>query len=251
MSSPHVAGTAALVMAAYPDWTNVEVRAQLSDTAEDLGATGKDNFYGYGLVDADEAVLPPSPVNNPPVVTVNSPADGSTFASGANILFEGTASDVEDGDLTANLVWTSDEDGQIGTGGSFSAILSDGQHTITASVTDSGDLTDSDSISITVGAPPQGVTVTGINPNAMSAGTTIDITIAGLNFADGADVTFENGIGPAPAATVLEVSADGTTIEASVTAKSGGPSRNRVWDVRVTNPNGSTGVLVDGFTVTP
>ena len=251
MASPHVAGTATLVMAAYPDWTNVQVRSQLGDTADDLGAAGKDNLYGYGLVDADEAAIPQGPVNNSPTVSINSPADGSTFDSGATITFEGTASDIEDGDLTANLVWTSDRDGQIGTGGSFSAKLSDGQHTITASVTDSGGKTGSDSISIVIGAPPQGVTVTGINPNTMSAGTTIDVTIAGSGFTDGADVTFENGTGPAPAASVLEVSADGTTIKASVTAKSGGPPRDRVWDVRVTNPNGSTGVLVDGFMVTP
>jgi hypothetical protein len=42
-------------------------------------------------------------------------------------------------------------DGQIGTGGSFSATLSDGTHTITASATDSGSASDSDSITITVG----------------------------------------------------------------------------------------------------
>ena len=39
------------------------------------------------------------------------------------------------GDLTVSLVWTSDIDAQIGTGGSFSTTLSDGNHTITASVT--------------------------------------------------------------------------------------------------------------------
>ncbi|MCH7746143.1 MAG: hypothetical protein IIC84_08735, partial [Chloroflexi bacterium] len=40
------------------------------------------------------------------------------------------------------------------TGTGFSATLSDGVHTITASVTDSGGKTDSASVSITVGAPP-------------------------------------------------------------------------------------------------
>ena len=56
MACPHVSGTAALVMAAYPSWTNVQVREQLQNTADDLGAAGKDNQYGYGLVDAYEAV---------------------------------------------------------------------------------------------------------------------------------------------------------------------------------------------------
>jgi len=250
MASPHVAGTAALVMTAYPDWTTTQVRSQLRDTADDLGAAGKDKLYGYGLVDADEAALPLEPVNNAPSVSINSPADSATFDSGATILFEGTASDIEDGDLTANLVWTSDKDGQIGTGGTFSTTLSDGQHTITASVTDSGGKMGSDSISITVGTPPQGMTVTGINPDMMTAGTTMDVIITGSGFADGADVTFENGAGPAPAASNVIV-VDSNTITATVTAKSGGPPRNRVWEVRVTNPDGSSGVLLDVFTVTP
>jgi hypothetical protein len=55
MASPHVAGTAALVWKANPAWSNDEVRTQLQETAEDLGAVGWDSKYGYGLVDADEA----------------------------------------------------------------------------------------------------------------------------------------------------------------------------------------------------
>jgi len=68
MASPHAAGTAALVLAANPDWTNDEVRQQLQDTAEDLGDPGRDTFYGYGLVDAIEATGGSTPpVNNPPI----------------------------------------------------------------------------------------------------------------------------------------------------------------------------------------
>ena len=58
MACPHVAGTAALVMIAYPSWTNADVRSQLQNTADDLGDPGLDTKYGYGLVDADEAALP-------------------------------------------------------------------------------------------------------------------------------------------------------------------------------------------------
>jgi subtilisin len=64
MASPHVAGTAALVWAANSGWLNDDVRYQLQITAEDLGATGWDNQFGYGLVDADEAagVVTPPPI---------------------------------------------------------------------------------------------------------------------------------------------------------------------------------------------
>ena len=96
----------------------------------------------------------PTP-NDPPSILITSPADGSTFDSEAAIFFEGSADDTEDGDLTASLVWTSSIDGSIGTGGSFSTTLSDGNHTVTASVTDSGGKTASVSVGITVGTPPE------------------------------------------------------------------------------------------------
>jgi VCBS repeat-containing protein len=92
--------------------------------------------------------------NHNPGVTINTPATGSTFNDGNSIPFGGTASDFEDGDLTASLAWESNLDGPIGTGGSFSrSDLSVGVHTITATVTDSGGLTGFDTATVTVFAP--------------------------------------------------------------------------------------------------
>jgi subtilisin family serine protease len=270
MATPHVAGAVALFLhanrlapaqdAAGVDTIEAAILAAALPQSHECGYTNEQAgegsvepllfvhalaFGGDGSCDvaggSDEA----------PLVTINQPADGATFDSGAAIDFSGSAGDTEDGDLTAELVWTSDLDGQIGTGGSFSATLSDGTHTISAEVTDSGGLTGSDSVSVMVGAVAEGVTVTAIEPSSMQAGITVDVIITGTGFAAGTEVTFENGSGPAPAASVTSVSADGTTITATVTARSAGPPRNRVWDVRVTNPDGSSGVLVDGFTVTP
>lgn len=51
MAAPHVTGTVALVIAAGV----TDVRIRLQQTADDLGTTGRDIFYGYGLVDAEEA----------------------------------------------------------------------------------------------------------------------------------------------------------------------------------------------------
>ncbi len=55
-SAPHVTGVAALIWACNPSMTNAQVRQRLQDTAEDLGASGQDDQYGYGLVDAEAAV---------------------------------------------------------------------------------------------------------------------------------------------------------------------------------------------------
>ncbi len=43
---------------------------------------------------------------------------------------------------------------------------------------------------------------------------------------------------------------DTSTITATMSTRSGGPPRDRFWDVVITNPGGSSAVLVTGFTVT-
>ncbi|MDP2719097.1 MAG: S8 family peptidase, partial [Dehalococcoidia bacterium] len=64
MASPHVAGVAALIISSGTVTSNDgqygianEVRNRLTSTATDLGATGRDTWYGYGLVDAEKAAL--------------------------------------------------------------------------------------------------------------------------------------------------------------------------------------------------
>lgn len=104
-----------------------------------------------------------APSNNSPAVSISSPSDNSSFDSATAILFAGSASDVEDGDITSGLIWTSNIDGSIGSGGSFSATLSDGDHIITAQVTDAGGKTSSTSIAITVGTPPITGTTVGVD----------------------------------------------------------------------------------------
>ncbi len=94
------------------------------------------------------------PINNPPVVTISNPANGASFDVGTSVSFSGSATDAEDGSLTASLAWSSSIDGAIGSGGSFStAALSLGTHLITASVTDSGGAPGSDSITINIVDP--------------------------------------------------------------------------------------------------
>ncbi|SDX69267.1 S8 family serine peptidase [Lysobacter enzymogenes] len=56
MASPHVAGVAALLFAAKPSATAAQVRDALTATALDLGAPGRDNEYGFGMVRAFEAL---------------------------------------------------------------------------------------------------------------------------------------------------------------------------------------------------
>jgi hypothetical protein len=117
-----------------------------SNWDEDMGPI---DAYVIDLSGTSSPGPAPDPVTAP-AVTITAPADGASFAEGANIAFSGTAIDAEDGDLTASLAWTSNPGGPIGTGGSFSTTLSLGVHTIAAAVTDTSSTEGSDRISITV-----------------------------------------------------------------------------------------------------
>ncbi len=71
MACPHVTGTAALAWSAYPDYTNVQVRALLQETAEDIGTTGKDDDYGYGMVNAEKTAYVSASDNTAPASIVD------------------------------------------------------------------------------------------------------------------------------------------------------------------------------------
>lgn len=88
--------------------------------------------------------------NTAPTVSITSPANGTSVAQGTALTFTGSASDPEQGNLSASLVWTSNIDGQIGTGATFSRTLTVGSHTITARVTDGGGLQTSRQIGVSV-----------------------------------------------------------------------------------------------------
>ena len=55
MATPHVAGVAALVWSQDATCTNQDIRDAMTSTAIDLGPAGRDNAYGYGLVQAADA----------------------------------------------------------------------------------------------------------------------------------------------------------------------------------------------------
>lgn len=89
--------------------------------------------------------------NQPPVVRITSPADGAVVERGQSVTLGATANDAEDGSIAGAVRWTSSIDGSIGNGATLTlAGLSLGQHTITASVTDSGGRTTTAAIALTV-----------------------------------------------------------------------------------------------------
>jgi hypothetical protein len=111
---------------------------------------------GFGFFQLDNIRLNTSGnpnTNTAPVVTITSPANGSSSTFGQSVTFIATATDTQDGEISGNISWTSNRDGAVGSGGTVStSALTAGAHTITASATDSGALSGSASITITVRA---------------------------------------------------------------------------------------------------
>lgn len=69
MAAPFVAGDLALLKQAYPTFTPSQLRAKLRENVVDLGATGKDNWFGYGLVKTPkqgQTTIVTQPITNQP-----------------------------------------------------------------------------------------------------------------------------------------------------------------------------------------
>jgi len=56
MATPHVSGLAALIWSFRPDLTHTEVRQIIETTVDDLGEPGKDEFFGWGRINAGRAL---------------------------------------------------------------------------------------------------------------------------------------------------------------------------------------------------
>jgi hypothetical protein len=121
----------------YPSYTQCSTQMR-SLAADDIAGVQK--------------LYPPTGTNTAPVVAISKPVSNTTVAQGTAITFAGSATDKEDGNLTAALAWTSSLEGPLGGGGSFSRVLSAGTHIIKASVSDSRGLTGSKQVTITVAA---------------------------------------------------------------------------------------------------
>ncbi len=87
MASPHVAGAAALLQGQNPSLAPDQVRQYLESTARDGGAPGRDDDYGWGVLDAADALaallnVPKPPPTQPP--GLDAPSNLTSTAVSAN-----------------------------------------------------------------------------------------------------------------------------------------------------------------------
>ncbi len=148
---------------------------------------------GFGFFQLDNIRLNTSsvPSNVAPLVTITAPGNGSSSTLGQPVAFAGTATDTEDGSLTGNLSWVSSRDGAIGSGGTFStSALTVGSHTITASVTDSGGLSGSASITIAVNPVASNTAPTAANRSETAVVGTGVTVLMGATDPESCELTF-------------------------------------------------------------
>jgi PKD repeat protein len=167
MATPHVTGAVALLMSSKVSgtsydfnkngkWDPAEVRSRLQNTATDLGTSGKDNYYGYGLVNAYAAVKDFVPIeDNPPVADAG--AD-KTATVGSAVTFDGSASTDDKG--IASYSWDFDASNGITadatTKTASRTYTTAGTYTVTLTVTDTIGQKSTDTLQVVVSAvtPP-------------------------------------------------------------------------------------------------
>lgn len=104
----------------------------------DLSQNGSGDFDNDGFSNAVEFNNGTLPNDKAPTAGIIAPVNGNSYPNGSTLTFTGFAIDNEDGNISTSISWTSNLDGNLGTGATLNNVaLSQGNHTITATVTDS------------------------------------------------------------------------------------------------------------------
>lgn len=156
-ASPFVAGIAALVWAANPELSADEVVTRLVDSAQGFGGAGSPRNDDRGRMVNAYASVKPVLGNLAPSITITAPADGATIlVNPQGVTFTADTFDWEDG--TAEVTWSSNVDGVLGTGPTVTHEFATlGPRVIHATARDTQGATRTASMSITIeNTPPQG-----------------------------------------------------------------------------------------------
>jgi len=180
-ATPHAAGAMALLVNAFPGADVAALESALTQSAQDLGVTGADNGYGYGLVNVLAAynVLNGGGGGSAPVIgsapvtaategqpyayqITASDADGDALSYALNVAPAGMLIDAASGLIT----WTPGAT-QVGV------------HPVTVAVQDSSGLSATQSFAITV-ANLNAAPLAGNDSYSASAGATLSVTAPGV-----------------------------------------------------------------------
>ncbi|MBI3250188.1 MAG: PD40 domain-containing protein [Deltaproteobacteria bacterium] len=192
--------------------------------------------------------------NKAPLVSLLSPADGRLFVTGEVVALRASVIDKEDGELSGDqVVWTSDLDGVLGTGTDFSAPqLSEGEHIVSVTATDSSGYSTAESIRIRVMSTTPAVLSDlslsqTVNAEAILVGNDATFTVSVKNTGPdvATDVTFISSI-EGNVASVTAAADQGTcqVTGSTVTCSLGNLADDATATVTVTATTTATGAIV-------
>ena len=142
------------------DWVPVGMGIQDTQVNVDLAELGGGNAAKVRVevtdgvnIASDESDGSFSVASKTPSAVILSPQQGMMIPTGNAVLLQGDAYSLEDGSLADTAYrWSSNRDGNLGTGAGVVAVLSPGEHTITLTATGGSGLSASATVNIFVGA---------------------------------------------------------------------------------------------------
>lgn len=218
-SSPIVAGTAALVMAANSNLTPADIDRILTSTATDLGSAGYDQYFGHGRVDAAKAVAAARTFvatdSQAPTISIASPTGGSVAGVVAVDVKYSDNVGVTRAEFYVNGTRIASDDTSPFAFAWDTAGYADGSHKLTAKAFDAaGNAGTSAAVTVTLGNDTTAPVISSLNP---AAGTTVSPTKQTIS---------------ASATDNQKVAQLSLTIDGKVVATTTGSSISYTWNTR-------------------
>ncbi|KKL78386.1 hypothetical protein LCGC14_2025360, partial [marine sediment metagenome] len=92
MATPAVSGVAALIKSKWPAYTPAQIQQVMQNNADDLGDAGRDDYFGYGRLNAGN-------IFDAPILTSSSPNPTNTAPIPVNFTFSESVEGFESGDV--------------------------------------------------------------------------------------------------------------------------------------------------------
>ncbi len=119
MAAPHISAACAMIALSHPEYGPSQIESYLKDLCKDLGSTGKDSYYGYGIPDLSALALsvpePKKPDLAPTQITF-----GESIAAGQQIYFDSGVINSGDADSGSFAVKWEVDNIQLGYGQHYS-----------------------------------------------------------------------------------------------------------------------------------
>ncbi|MDD5364933.1 MAG: Ig-like domain-containing protein [Gallionellaceae bacterium] len=181
-AAPHIAGAMALLARDFPSASVADLEDALTSTAQDLGPTGADNSYGYGLANvaaAHDLLAAGSGAGSPPAFASTPP---TSAVAGQPYSYQAVASD-PDGDVVSFALVTAPAGMTIDSTGGLIAWTpgpaQTGANAVTVQATDPTGLSATQSFSISVVAGNH-APVAGNDSYGVVAGSTLNVAAPGV-----------------------------------------------------------------------